>query len=158
MPFTRRPTAKNWNERSARSWPTSRPPCEDSDRALAAHLGIGRTDLRCLDLIVRSGPHSAGQIATALRLTPGSVTTLIDRLERAGYAARHADPHHGKRVLVAPTPELAAMIAPIVSRRVDQGRARLVEHTDAELTVIRTFLTATRTGHQQLSQALASGE
>ena len=43
---------------------------------------------------------SAGRIATALGLTSGATTAAIDRLERAGYVHRQADPTDRRRVLV----------------------------------------------------------
>jgi len=34
---------------------------------------------------------TAGQLAAAMHLSSGAVTTLVDRLERAGYARRVRD-------------------------------------------------------------------
>lgn len=127
---------------------------DDSDRALAEYLGVGRTDLRCLDLITRGGPHTAGQIATALGLTPGSVTALVDRLQRAGYVQRRADPSHGKRVLVSPTPRLVEAITPVVSERMARGRAQLERYSPAELSLIRDFLRTTRIRHTAFAEQL----
>jgi DNA-binding MarR family transcriptional regulator len=116
---------------------------EDRDRALADYLGVGRTDLRCLDLIVRHGPQTAARLGKQLRLTRGSVTTLIDRLERAGYAVRRDDPTHGKRKLIAPTPLLADRISPIVGARRTAGREELQAYSDDELRTILAFLQMT---------------
>ncbi len=127
---------------------------DDSDRALAEHLGVGRTDLRCLDLIVRGGPRTAGALATALHLAPGSVTALLDRLERAGYLHRRPDPHHGRRVLVAPTPHLVKIIEPIMARRIHRGRAQLEHYDNNQLALIRDFLHRTRENHRQQSDQL----
>ncbi|WP_279580101.1 MarR family winged helix-turn-helix transcriptional regulator [Fodinicola feengrottensis] len=46
---------------------------------------------------MREGPQTASQLGARLHLTRGSMTTLVDRLERAGYATRHDDPQHGRR-------------------------------------------------------------
>jgi DNA-binding MarR family transcriptional regulator len=70
------------------------------DERAADHLGINRTDLRCLEIIERLGCVSAGQLAEDSRLTTGSVTAVIDRLERAGLARRVADPSDRRRVMV----------------------------------------------------------
>ncbi len=69
-------------------------------QAAAAHIGINQTDLICLNTLFREGPMSAGRIASALGLTSGATTTAIDRLERAGYVHRRADPTDRRRVLV----------------------------------------------------------
>jgi DNA-binding MarR family transcriptional regulator len=75
------------------------------DQAVADAVGLNRTDLRCLDVIEREGPVSAGRLADASGLTTGAITTVLDRLERAGYARRVADPNDRRRVLVELTPE-----------------------------------------------------
>ena len=72
--------------------------------AVAEHLGIGRTDLRCLDILDREGPLTAGALAEASGLSTGAITALIDRLERAGYAVRIRDSADRRRVVVAMTP------------------------------------------------------
>ena len=46
---------------------------------------------------------TAGQLAAEARLTSGSITAAIDRMERAGYVRRVADPEDRRRVLVEPT-------------------------------------------------------
>jgi DNA-binding MarR family transcriptional regulator len=51
-------------------------------------LGINRTDLRCLNIVDNQGPMTAGRLAELSGLTTAAVTTVLDRLERAGYARR----------------------------------------------------------------------
>src|SRR5512132_671107 len=76
------------------------------DETAANYLGINRTDARALDVIEQYGPITAGRLAEELRLSTGAVTTLVDRLERAGYARRLRDPGDRRRVLVEAAPEL----------------------------------------------------
>jgi DNA-binding MarR family transcriptional regulator len=78
---------------------------EAFDEQVAAMLGVNRTDLRCLDILDRRGPLTAGQLAVAMHLSTGAVTTLVDRLERAGYARRVRDTADRRRVLVELEPE-----------------------------------------------------
>lgn len=73
------------------------------DQAVADALGINRTDMRCLDVISREGPQTAGKLASATGLTSGAMTAALDRLERVGYARRVRDPGDRRRVLVEPT-------------------------------------------------------
>jgi DNA-binding MarR family transcriptional regulator len=73
------------------------------DQAVADAIGINRTDLRCLDVIQREWPVSAGRLAEQMGLTTGAITTVLDRLERAGYARRVRDQNDRRRVLVEPT-------------------------------------------------------
>lgn len=116
---------------------------DDRDRALSEVLGVNRTDLRCLDLIVRHGPRTASELGAELHLTRGSMTTLVDRLERAGYARRYDDPRHGKRKLIAPTPKLVEIITPLFDEIRRRGQARLKRYRVAELRLILEFLQAT---------------
>jgi DNA-binding MarR family transcriptional regulator len=70
------------------------------DQAVADALGLNRTDMRCLDVIEREGAVPAGRLADVTGLTTGAITTVLDRLERAGYARRVSDPSDRRRVLV----------------------------------------------------------
>jgi DNA-binding MarR family transcriptional regulator len=74
------------------------------DQAVADALGLNRTDMRCLDTIDREGAVPAGRLAEETGLTSGAITTVIDRLERAGFARRVPDPGDRRRVLVELTP------------------------------------------------------
>jgi DNA-binding MarR family transcriptional regulator len=73
---------------------------DQMDDAACRALGINRTDGRCMDIIDREGPVSAGRLAAASGLTTAAVTAVIDRLEKAGYARRLSDPGDRRRVLV----------------------------------------------------------
>jgi DNA-binding MarR family transcriptional regulator len=127
---------------------------DDRDRALAEALGINRTDLRCLDLIVRGGPQSATELGARLHLTRGSMTTLIDRLELAGYVERQDDPHHGRRKLVTPTETLFEALRPLLKAAVDNGHARLAKYKVAELQLIFDFLRDTLSGQSAVVEAI----
>jgi DNA-binding MarR family transcriptional regulator len=72
-------------------------------QAVAGRVGLSASELLAMDLISRNGQVTAGQLARGLRLTTGAVTGLIDRLERAGFARRAADPGDRRRVLVMAT-------------------------------------------------------
>lgn len=71
--------------------------------AVGAYLGVSAGDQRALALIGRHGPLSAGDLAERTGLTPGAVTGMIDRLERAGLAHRDPDPKDRRRVLITAT-------------------------------------------------------
>src|SRR5206468_2624735 len=74
------------------------------DEAAAEYLGINPTDGRALDVIDQHGRITAGELARELRLSTGAVTTLVDRLERAGFAHRVRDEDDRRRVLIEVTP------------------------------------------------------
>lgn len=70
------------------------------DQAVADALGINLTDLRCLDVLDQRGTSTPGELAAALGLSTGAVTTMVDRLEAANYVQRERDPVDRRRVLV----------------------------------------------------------
>lgn len=127
---------------------------DDRDRAMAEALGINRNDLRCLDLIVRGGPRTATELGARMHLTRGSMTTLVDRLESAGYVERKDDPQHGRRKLITPTQALLDAIAPLLERAITNGRARLAKYTEPELRLILDFLHATHDGQGAVTEAI----
>jgi DNA-binding MarR family transcriptional regulator len=111
-----------------------------ADQAVADHLGLNRTDARCLDIIERLDGVTAGRLAAEAGLSSGAVTTVVDRLERAGFARRVPDPSDRRRVLVEVTPaareELGALSAPLV----DAARGLLEGYTAEEARLLRDFM------------------
>ncbi|MEV7625164.1 MarR family transcriptional regulator [Actinoplanes sp. NPDC089786] len=73
--------------------------------AAARAIGINQTDLICLNLLFQRGPATAGELASAVGLTTGATTTVIDRLERAGYVRRTPAPDDRRKVLVTARPD-----------------------------------------------------
>jgi DNA-binding MarR family transcriptional regulator len=57
------------------------------DEAACAALGLGRSDLRALNLL-EHGPLGATTLAERLGLTRPAITALVDRLVAAGFVAR----------------------------------------------------------------------
>jgi len=97
------------------------------DGIAAERFGLNRTDLRALDLLRSTGVLAPTELARALGFTTGGVTTVIDRLERAGYVLRTQDPADRRRLVLEPT--TAAMIA---------------TYSAAEQATIRDFLRRSR--------------
>jgi DNA-binding MarR family transcriptional regulator len=109
------------------------------DQAASELLGINRTDARCIDIVLQRNRITAGELAQAAGLSPGAVTTALDRLERAGYARRVPDPDDRRRVLVEPTAEIAEL-AEIVYGPLRKSGSRLMERfSDRQLEAITDF-------------------
>jgi len=115
-----------------------------ADQAVADHLGVNRTDLRSLVLLLRHGPMTAGRLATELGLTPGSVTTLIDRLERAGYAQRQRDRRNRSRVFVRTSDGLQVAAGELLGERGARARRLGGTQTAEQLALVRDFLRRAR--------------
>ncbi len=75
------------------------------NQAIADALGIGPTDLHCINLLDLEGAMSAGRLAELMGLTTGAVTGVLDRLEGAGMVRREPDPSDRRRVIVQLVPE-----------------------------------------------------
>ena len=74
------------------------------DDAVGQRLGLGPSDLRCLDWLVE-GPLTAGQLSRAIGLRPAATTALVDRLERDGWVRRVRSDSDRRRVQVEMTEE-----------------------------------------------------
>ena len=88
---------------------------------LAANLGLGLSELIALGHLYDEGPLVASELGDRMRLTSGSVTALINRLEAAGYAQRVENPNDRRSVFIEICPDgtagwewlLAQITAPI---------------------------------------------
>lgn len=111
------------------------------NQALGDHLDLNPTDLQALGLLLERGPLGAGQLATRAGLTTGTITGVVDRLERAGYARRAADPADRRRVIVEPLVARAeAEIAPLYATLGAAMADACADYSDADLTLIADFL------------------
>ncbi|GIF11889.1 DNA-binding MarR family transcriptional regulator [Actinoplanes teichomyceticus] len=129
------------------------------DEAVAAALGINRTDLRALDLLLGNDtPVSAGELSDALRLSPAATTTVIDRLQRAGLADRIPDPHNRRRVLVAATNTARDAENRIYAPVGVAGSEALGRYTHEQLATIVDFLRVARRVQEEQASRLAGTE
>jgi DNA-binding MarR family transcriptional regulator len=103
-------------------------------------LGLGGTDVRFLTLLDIYGPLTPGRLATLTGLTTGSVTGVIDRLERAGYVERRRDDADRRKVRVVPAPEALARLTAERRDIVDLIETTLSKRDPTELAVIADFL------------------
>jgi DNA-binding MarR family transcriptional regulator len=126
------------------------------DEAVALQFGLNRTDLRCLGILYRRGRVAAGELAEESGLTPGAITTVLDRLERGGYANRVADPADRRRVLVVSTVATREIGARIQGEVELATRALLEGRPADELTVIRDYLRGARSVYEDQIAALTA--
>ena len=114
------------------------------DQAIADRLGINLTDLRCLDVLDQRGTIAAGELAAALGLTTGAVTTMLDRLERGGYVRRLRDAVDRRRVLVEPTEHVQRLAQELYGPLAEEGFALLRSYETRDLELIRHFFERSR--------------
>lgn len=68
--------------------------------AIAEKMQLNPTDAECIDFLMEMGPSTAGDLAKVTRLTTGAITSVIDRLEKAGFAKRERDPKDRRKVII----------------------------------------------------------
>jgi DNA-binding MarR family transcriptional regulator len=127
------------------------------DQAVADALGINRTDMRCTDILDREGPVTPGHLAEVTGLTTGSITTVIDRLERRGFARRVPDPNDRRRVLVeltAPARENGRSFYAEHARYADRLSRRYTEH---ELELLLEFVRGGRELNERRAAEIERG-
>jgi DNA-binding MarR family transcriptional regulator len=109
---------------------------------VAAHMGVGATELQALYELSQHGPATPGMLATRLNITTGSASRMVERLVAAGHVRRVADPDDRRRVLVEPEPasldRVAALYDPLNARLA----AELAGVDDAVLERMAAFLAA----------------
>ena len=112
----------------------------DFDERVAKTFKLSRTDMRCLDILGRTGPMTAGQLADESRLSTGAVTFLLDRLEAAGMVKRRRDTDDRRRVWVE--------LVPAAQKRLQHAQQPIVEEMKQvtqrfkaeELAIVRDFM------------------
>ena len=112
---------------------------EAFDEVAREKLGINRTDLRCLNIIENSGPMTAGRLAERSGLTTAAVTSVLDRLERVGYARRVRDQPDRRQVMVEVTPLLAERARPIWGPLGEEARSTLSRMSAEKLQALIDF-------------------
>jgi DNA-binding MarR family transcriptional regulator len=105
---------------------------DDTDREMARILKVNRTDLRCLELLLNSDGLAPRELARRLGLTTGSVTAMLDRLERLDLLTRTAHPHDRRMVVVSITARAAARCYELYAPLITEGNAVLAEHFDLD--------------------------
>jgi DNA-binding MarR family transcriptional regulator len=110
------------------------------DEGLAKKLKLSRTDMRCLDLVGRDGPLTAGQLAVESGLTTGAVTFILDRLEEAGMVTRRRDTEDRRRVWVEIVPEAQQRLAGLQQPVAEEMRQVAQRFKADELAVVRDFM------------------
>ncbi len=110
------------------------------DEGLAKKLKLSRTDMRCLDLVGRNGPLTAGQLAVESGLTTGAVTFILDRLEEAGMVTRRRDTEDRRRVWVEIVPAAQQRLAGLQQPVAEEMREVAQRFKADELAVVRDFM------------------
>lgn len=123
---------------------------------LARELDVNGTALDAMEVLSREGPLTHGALADRLRLTPGAITGVINRLEATGHA--HRENRTDRRSLwVVPSPDSLHRARDLMTPLGEELRRRTDAYTPAELAVVERFLddvlAAYRVGAESLEAA-----
>ncbi|HVZ37985.1 MAG TPA: MarR family transcriptional regulator [Candidatus Kapabacteria bacterium] len=69
-------------------------------QVIAERLGLSASDHKYADVLLRTGPVTAGEFAELTGLTTGAITGVVDRLEQIGLVRRVKDPEDRRRVII----------------------------------------------------------
>ncbi|GAB2935033.1 hypothetical protein GCM10027047_34360 [Rhodococcus aerolatus] len=115
-------------------------------RVFAAELGVSVTELNAVAHLYRHGETTAGHLAEGLGLGVAGTTTVIDHLERAGYARRVTHPDDRRVRLVSLTPGGVHAAEWVIERSTEAVRPALDGCTDDELTRLAELIRAMADG------------
>lgn len=109
-------------------------------QAIADELGLGPTDLKCLDAARGERHLTAGRLAEITGLSTSATTAALDRLERRGFIQRERDEHDRRRVFVVSTGQHEAQTERLFAPLATETRALLDCYDDEQLQLIADFL------------------
>jgi len=113
---------------------------DDFERALGAELSVNNTDLTAMQHLISAGPLSPSELADRLELSSAAVTTVIDRLEGLGHAARTPHPSDRRGVLVVAAPASVGRALGRILPMVAQIDETIRSFSDDEQQVITEYL------------------
>jgi DNA-binding MarR family transcriptional regulator len=108
---------------------------------VAQQFGMSASDAQFMHLLNLHGPLTPGRLAELSGLSTGTVTGVLDRLERLGYARRERDPDDRRKVIVTVDEErLWRDFGPLYAPQAEH-LAKVLDHYDADqLELIEDFL------------------
>jgi DNA-binding MarR family transcriptional regulator len=106
----------------------------------ADHLGMNLSDMLCLGILSGAGPMTLGQLASMIGLSTGSVTGLVDRLERLDLVRRERDVEDRRRIVLHLNTGRAEEIGQAFVPMLKSGWQHLEQFTDDDLDVIFRYV------------------
>jgi MarR family transcriptional regulator, 2-MHQ and catechol-resistance regulon repressor len=105
-----------------------------------AEAGIDNTDFRILEALLNNGPLPVNTIGPKVFLTPGSISTAVDRLVERGLVSRVESPEDRRVRVVSLTPKGKRMIAPVFRKHAAEIKRVFADANPKELRALETAL------------------
>jgi DNA-binding MarR family transcriptional regulator len=96
--------------------------------------------MRALDILGREGPLAPTDLAHRVGFTTGGITTVIDRLERAGYVVRRPDGSDRRRLLIEVTEATGERDRVVFGGLLQLAETIATGYKDRDLQTIRRFI------------------
>ena len=105
-----------------------------------AETGIDDTDFRILEALLNKGPLPVNTIGPKVHLTPGSISTAVDRLVGRGLVSRVESPEDRRVRVVSLTTKGKDLIAPIFRKHAAEIRTAFANTRPKELRALEATL------------------
>jgi len=113
--------------------------------SVARRHGLSHAALNALAVIEGNGaPMAVGAVGAHMHITSGTMTSVLDTLERNGHIVRLTDPDDRRRVLVDVTPEAQAVLNRLLPEVVQTTTSVLAGLEDKELNFFLSTLAHVR--------------
>ena len=113
--------------------------------------------MRALDIVGREGPIAPTELARRLGFTTGGVTTVIDRLQQAGYVVRRSSATDRRRLVVEVSDSTREKDIAVFGGLFERTQGLVAAYgDDAELALIRRFLDDVRIVTEEYANWLAT--
>ena len=127
------------------------------NRAVASRMKLNATDIETLGVLAVLGPTSPTRLASLLAMGTGSMTLVIDRLERAGFVRRVRDTGDRRSLTIEfvpeRRPEAAALYAPLQQQAAEIAR----RYSAHDLGVIVDYLARSNDMLREIATSLTEG-
>ena len=102
--------------------------------------GIDDTDFRILEALLNKGPLPVNTIGPKVHLTPGSISTAVDRLVERGLVGRVESPEDRRVRIVSLTPKGKELITPVFRKHSGEIGKVFSDASPKELRSLETIL------------------
>jgi len=102
--------------------------------------GIDETDFRILEVLLNKGPLPVNTIGPKVNLTPGSISTAVDRLVDRDLVSRVESPEDRRVRVVSLTAKGKELIAPIFRKHATEIRKVFADASPKELRALEASL------------------
>ena len=112
---------------------------------VGSRLKMRDVDFDCLNLLNQHGPIGPGALAKLAGLHPATMTGVLDRLEKAGWATRDRDPDDRRAVVVRAARERGREVLDQYAGMNGSMDEICADYTVEQLEIIEGFLRRTAT-------------